>query len=99
MKAGEGRSGTQQQTGSHTYRRPFFTLGSGSGSRSGSLSGWVLRTACVSISRSSALVFAGSRCGGFHEVIKSMWALKPSHASAAECELELTVAILRKDMS
>jgi len=52
----------------------FFTLGSGSGSGFG----WVLRTACTNISRSSAFVFAGSRAGGFHELIINMWGLKPS---------------------
>jgi hypothetical protein len=33
----------------------------------------VLRTASVSISRSSALVFGGSRLGGCHWVMDSMW--------------------------
>jgi hypothetical protein len=46
----------------------FLGLGRGSGSV------WdrVLRTACASISRSSALVFAGSRGVGFHEVMSSI---------------------------
>ena len=50
-------------------RRPFFALGRGSVS----VWGCVLRTACASISRSSALVRAGSRGVGFHEVMGSKW--------------------------
>jgi hypothetical protein len=43
----------------------------------GSVWGCVLRTACASISRSSALVFAGARGVSFHEVISStIWAMK-----------------------
>ena len=47
--------------------RPFLALGKGL------VWGSVLRTASASISRSSALVFAGSRGVGFHEVMTGIW--------------------------
>lgn len=43
------------------------------GSRDGFGSGWVLRTACVSISRSSFLVLGGSRVGFRHCAMDSIW--------------------------
>jgi hypothetical protein len=43
--------------------RPFLDLGRGFGSGLVSVWGWVLRTACASISRNSVLVFPGV---GFH---------------------------------
>jgi hypothetical protein len=65
--------------------RRFFAFGKGLAS----VWSCVLRTASASISRSSALVFAGWRGVGFHEVISCMWGcgrgIEPSIYGMSPC--------------